>query len=285
MFPQAPTLITSASMSKPAPILIRDDSDRLAPPQPKFVAEASSSDGDSDRQTSSLHSRTTSGAVSYVESPPMTPRSLTFTNQVNPFSPPGSVASFGSGADITPTPGAHGIQNANSHFPFPDTTPRSGITSRSTSVADLTRLSSSYYGSRPNTADYGLSGSNRPSSARLREAFTSPPPRPLTMLSVAPSAKVERERPKSTMLSAKGALEKPWLEDRDPYARIAYFITYGVMLFGIAAGFARCYTGWYDVPIVKDKLCLVMDENFDSEEGVFGENGKFFREVDMSGFG
>ncbi|TEB25014.1 glycoside hydrolase family 16 protein [Coprinellus micaceus] len=32
-------------------------------------------------------------------------------------------------------------------------------------------------------------------------------------------------------------------------------------------------------------LCPVMDENFDSEDGIFGDNGKFFREVDMSGFG
>jgi len=28
-----------------------------------------------------------------------------------------------------------------------------------------------------------------------------------------------------------------------------------------------------------------MDENFDSDVGIFGDNGKFFREVDMSGFG
>ena len=28
-----------------------------------------------------------------------------------------------------------------------------------------------------------------------------------------------------------------------------------------------------------------MDEDFDSADGILGENGKFFREVDMSGFG
>ena len=57
------------------------------------------------------------------------------------------------------------------------------------------------------------------------------------------------------------------------------------MFLGIVAGVVRCYTGWYDVPLIKGNLCVVMDENFDSDDGVFGPNGKFFREVDMSGFG
>jgi hypothetical protein len=264
-------------MSSPAPILVKDQ--KLTPPQPKFVLEATS-DGDSERHPSSLHSRTTSGAVSYVESPPMTPRSTTFGNHPNPFSPPASVASFNSGPDTTP-----GHTHHNSvQYPFPDST-RSGVTSRTTSVADLTRLSSSYYGSRPNTADFGLAGSTRPSSARLREAFTSPPTRPMTILSVAPVSKVERERPKSTMLAAKGPLHKPWLESRDPYSRIAYLLTYGVMLIGVGLGALRCYLGWYDVPLLQGPMCLVMDENFESDEGIFGENGKFLREVDMSGFG
>jgi hypothetical protein len=30
---------------------------------------------------------------------------------------------------------------------------------------------------------------------------------------------------------------------------------------------------------------MVLDEDFESADGIFGENGKFFREVDMSGFG
>lgn len=266
-------------MSPPAPIQVEDQ--RLFPPQPKFASDGTS-DGDSERLGSSLHSRTTSGAVSYVESPPITPRSATFGNNPNPFSPPASVVSFGSGPDITPQGHAH---NNSAHYPFPDSAPRSGVTSRATSVADLTRLSSSYYGSRPSTADFGLAGSARPSSARLREAFTSPPPRPLTMLSAAPINKVERERPKSTMLSAKGPLHKPWIETRDPYSRIAYFLTYSVMFIGVGLGLLRCYLGWFDVPLLEGPMCLVMDENFESDDGVFGENGKFLREVDMSGFG
>jgi len=88
------------------------------------------------------------------------------------------------------------------------------------------------------------------------------------------------------MLTAAGpALHKPWIGTRDPYSRIAYFLTYGVMFLGIIGGAVRCYIAWRDVPLIKGNLCLVMDESFDSEDGVFGDNGKFFREVDMSGFG
>jgi hypothetical protein len=107
------------------------------------------------------------------------------------------------------------------------------------------------------------------------------------MYSVAPltPAKIERDRPKSTMLSAQGPIEKPWISTRDPYSRIAYFLTYFVMLLGAAAGAARCFVSWRDTSVMPGQLCLVMDENFDSADGVFGENGKFFREVDMSGFG
>lgn len=99
------------------------------------------------------------------------------------------------------------------------------------------------------------------------------------------TVKIQRERPKSTMLTPEKAPEKPWLETRDPYNRVAYYLTYGVMLFGIAAGAIRCFLGWRSVHVLKGNLCSVMDENFNSEEGLFGDNGKFFREVDMSGFG
>ena len=172
---------------------------------------------------------------------------LVRTGQVNPFSPPASIISYGSGADIS--------------HPFPDSYSRS----RTTSIADITRLSSSQFGSRPGTGDVNLL---RPGSARSREAFTSPPQRPLTVTSVAPLTKVERERAKSTMLSAKEPIQKPWLLERDPYSRIAYFLTYSVMCLGIAAGVVRCYTGWYDVPLIKGNLCVVLDQNFDSEDGV-----------------
>ncbi|KAF9005039.1 concanavalin A-like lectin/glucanase domain-containing protein [Cyathus striatus] len=198
----------------------------------------------------------------------------------NPFSPPGSVYNVDTNAPSTPAAHAQTYSFLDSASPA-----RNGITSVSTSVADLSRVSSSYFGSRPGTSDYGVSG--RPSSARLRESFASPKPRPLTMYTSAqPSTvKIQRERLKSTMITSLESIEKPWISSRDPYARIAYFVTYTVVLLGIALGAIRCFFGWRDVALMSGNLCMVMEENFDSEDGVFGDNGKFFREVDMSGFG
>lgn len=87
------------------------------------------------------------------------------------------------------------------------------------------------------------------------------------------------------MLIARESIEKPWISTRDPYARIAYILTYSAMFLGVIGGAIRCWASWNDTPVLQTGLCLVMDENFDSPDEVFGENGKFFREVEMSGFG
>ena len=244
--------------------------EKLAPP---------SRNGASDGET---HSRTTSTTTG-PESPPVTPRSPTFFSPVNPFA----------ASQHTPE------QSLDSYpFPTPDTThtvSTSVSTSVSASFADLPPSSTSRPDSRSTHASGQLymnpsrptSCSARPLSVRSREAFASPRTRPMTIYStVQPSiAKVHRERPKSTMLTPTSTLEKPWLTSRDPYHRFAYFITYGFMFLGIAAGVVRCYFGWMSVPLLSGNLCLVLEENFDSDEGLFGDNGTFFREVDMSGFG
>lgn len=80
-------------------------------------------------------------------------------------------------------------------------------------------------------------------------------------------------------------LQKPWLTSHDPTERIAYFLTYAVVLLGVFAGAIKCYFDWQAVPMIKGNLCLVMDEGFDNPDTIFGDNGLFFREVDMSGFG
>ncbi|KAK7452157.1 hypothetical protein VKT23_012263 [Stygiomarasmius scandens] len=197
---------------------------------------------------------------------------------VNPFSPPASVVSFS--ADAPQTPG--------SHYPYDDA-PRSGVTSVTTSYADLPRQPGSAYTSRPNTANTVDDGSYigvRPRFSQ-RESFRSPPSRPLTIHSSPVLAKPKRDkaRPKSTALVSGTVISKPWLESRDPYARYAYFVTYGVVLFGIAASAIKCYFDYISVPMITGNLCPVLDENFDSDEGIFGDNGIFMREVDMSGFG
>ena len=88
------------------------------------------------------------------------------------------------------------------------------------------------------------------------------------------------------MLSEDTPLQKSWLKERDPYARIAYLVTYCMVLLGVIGGAVRCFFGWRGVQLLENNnLCLVLNENFDSPDSVFGTNGTFFREVDMSGFG
>ncbi|KAF5353816.1 hypothetical protein D9758_010572 [Tetrapyrgos nigripes] len=203
----------------------------------------------------------------------------------NPFSPPASMTSFGASTPSAP---------ASVIDPEYDI-PRSGVTSVSTSYADLPRLPGSAYTSRPNTADDSYPGVgtrqriNSSSSPRLfaRESFQSPPSRPLTIHSspVLPRPKRDKGRPKSTALASGTVIDKPWLEKHDPYSRYAYFVTYAVVLFGIAASAVKCYFDYQHVPMINGNLCPVLDENFDSEDGIFGDNGVFMREVDMSGFG
>ncbi|KAJ7720022.1 glycoside hydrolase family 16 protein, partial [Mycena metata] len=87
-------------------------------------------------------------------------------------------------------------------------------------------------------------------------------------------------------------LSKPWIKKRDPRGRVAYWITYGVVLGGLAAGAARIYTGYKGVMIMNDTLCPVLTQDFSSTttaqlfgSGPAGEGGTWFREVDASGFG
>ncbi|KAJ3560837.1 hypothetical protein NP233_g10574 [Leucocoprinus birnbaumii] len=242
------------------------EEDVLVPPQPRFGVADFHLPTYSTRPSTG---RSTSSSQSFSESPPA-------TSTPNPFSPPGSTT------NLNGLEGSSPEGNVSSSDSIVMSVP-SGLQSRSTSIGDLPRMSS-FYSSRPGTADYS---SFRTSTSRLRESFASPKPRPLTMYSTAQQApaKIQRERPKSTMLAARGPIEKPWMTSRDPYTRIAYFLTYGVMLLGVAAGAIRCWISWKDTPIIAGNLCPVLDEEFDSADGIFGENGKFFREVDMSGFG
>ncbi|KAF9074578.1 concanavalin A-like lectin/glucanase domain-containing protein [Rhodocollybia butyracea] len=251
----------------------RDDGP--VPPSPRFVEHIQDVD--------IVDDHTQTRATPVVESPPITPRSLTFSIPANPFSPPASVLNFGEQTP-TVTPGAHN----ESHYPFPDTRSRSGLTSVATSYAELPRVSSSIYSSsRPTTASTtttdSAQGSTRHLSSRLREAFAAPSVRPLTIHSALAPSKPKRDRPKSTLLTTPP--QKPWITSRDPYSRIAYFITYGMIFVGVVISGVKCFLDYRNVQILSGPLCMVLDEDFSSGNGIFGENGTFLREVDMSGFG
>ena len=92
-------------------------------------------------------------------------------------------------------------------------------------------------------------------------------------------------RMKSYMVTDRSDLSKPWTEKPSPRVRIAYLLTYAVILIGFAGGIIQCYFSYVNAQLDRKPLCLVMEENFDSEDSVFGENGSFNREVNMDGFG
>ncbi|KDQ58168.1 glycoside hydrolase family 16 protein [Jaapia argillacea MUCL 33604] len=61
-------------------------------------------------------------------------------------------------------------------------------------------------------------------------------------------------------------IEKPWVKQKDPHSRWAYYITYAVAVLGIVASGIRCYFGWAQVPRIKGKLCLILDEEFNGSQ-------------------
>ncbi|KAF5364842.1 hypothetical protein D9757_011280 [Collybiopsis confluens] len=231
------------------------------PSSPRFIEHINgSNDAAAAAVTTDEHTRVNSG-IAYIDSPPP-------ASSVSVIRPPCATPSN------------------DSQYPFPDSRPRSGHTSGATSFADLPRVSSSIYSgsSRPTTADSPM-GSTRHLSGRAREAFTAPAPRPLTIHSTlaAPAAKLKRDRPKSTMLTS--SPQKPWITSRDPYKTVSYFITYGMVVVGVAVSFIKCFLDYRNVPLIHGNLCMVLDEDFSNSDRVFGDNGTFLREVDMSGFG
>jgi hypothetical protein len=167
----------------------------------------------------------------------------------NPFSPPASVISFSLG-DAAATGFGDGQQGMSAH------------SSLSNSAVDLQQRQ----------------------SVTPREAFSSPRPRPLTVVYASGnqgtrSRLSRRKRPASTMLS--GELTKPWVGKKDKAARISYFVTYSMLLLGIAATAVRCYTGWRSVSLI-GKLCLVLEDEFNGNDL---DSSVWIHEVDLGGFG
>lgn len=257
--------------------------ERLEPPKPFFIGDDSRIEAEQDNTVISLPT------VPTIEVPPSPCASVEF-NPANPFTPPASVLSFSSlsrpgTADYSPvhTPAIFITSSSSSNTKhFPEMHTRNG----STVSTELPRSWSSF---GTNTSQAGSSsrpGTGRTrssSSARFREAFHAPPSRPMTALSTAlPATKIRGERMRSTILSPNTPIPKPWLDEkRDPFSRIAYFLTYGVMFLGFVCGVLRCFFAWKDVRLMTDNLCLVMEDNFDGSE--LSEN--WMREVQMDGFG
>jgi hypothetical protein len=90
---------------------------------------------------------------------------------------------------------------------------------------------------------------------------------------------------KSHMLPEGHVVEKPWLEKKDVRKRVSTIMVYVLFFLGFAAGGVQCYFRYTGVVLDRQPLCLVMEENFDSEDSAFGPNGHFMREVNMDGYG
>ncbi|TFK97187.1 concanavalin A-like lectin/glucanase domain-containing protein [Pterulicium gracile] len=245
----------------------------------------------------------TSTSVSQSQGTP----SYNFSRPRPPFS---SHSRTGSANDTT----THGVPGSSNLTP-PHTPHSPGFNlgangyygSGATSHSSLPRVGSSHSGINP----FATPNASRP-ALRIRESFASPPIRPMTIygqvgsgattpgavpptpgLAALPAQVTGKSLlEKSTMLDPNQPLSKPWLEksSKDPLARIAYCLTYFVILLGVAGGAVRCYLDYINVPMLEEQgnLCVVVDEDFSrGDEGgrLFGDNGLFFREVDMSGFG
>ncbi|KAL1942155.1 hypothetical protein VTO73DRAFT_6219 [Trametes versicolor] len=134
----------------------------------------------------------------------------------------------------------------------------------------------------------GDEGVNDSSSSTARSPARSSfmPPRPLrrstlhesttaSRVSVAPR---QRRLMRSSMLM--GAIEKPWLSEKDRMISISHWIVYFIAFLGIAGSAIRCYFAYVQTPVLGN-VCLVMEDNFDT----FDTDNKWMREVSMSGFG
>ncbi|KAG6876940.1 hypothetical protein C0993_011854 [Termitomyces sp. T159_Od127] len=92
-------------------------------------------------------------------------------------------------------------------------------------------------------------------------------------------------RMRSHMLPEGQEVPKPWTENPSSRHLVAYYITYLMIFLATAAGAVQTYFSFKDVQLDNKPLCMVLDENFDNPDNVFGPNGTFFREVNMDGFG
>lgn len=94
-------------------------------------------------------------------------------------------------------------------------------------------------------------------------------------------------KPKAPLPSTRlaGKLEKqdkPWLQKREPRARISWYLTVLMFFLGVLGAAAICFFGFRSVPVLPDSdLCLVMDEDFSN-----GLNSQYWtQDVELGGFG
>ena len=180
------------------------------------------------------------------------------TQPDNPFSPPGSVISM----SLDP----HGPNSLHSR------------------MQSRVSVTSSLRSSNPELPSGSRTLNSRVSS-QIRDSFMSPPvmTRRQTAFETNVASRLSVAAPRSKRLRSSmltGTIAKPWIGEKDVYARVAYWLTYFIAFLGVAGSALRCYFAWKDVPRVGN-LCLIMEDNFDT----FDTQYTWTHEVDMSGFG
>jgi hypothetical protein len=75
-------------------------------------------------------------------------------------------------------------------------------------------------------------------------------------------------------------IEKPWLEKKDPYVKISYYVTWSLfLLLGLGGSGLAIFFSWKTFPKIPN-YCPVFEDNFDS----FDLNN-WAHEIDLGGFG
>ena len=107
--------------------------------------------------------------------------------------------------------------------------------------------------------------SSNASTTALNNLSKPKPPLPSTRL----SAPIEKS-------------EKPWLSKREPGTMAAYWTTFFFIFLGLGGAAVLCWQGVTNVPLLKQKLCLVLSEDFSSQEL---DTSTWTKDVELGGFG
>ncbi|KAF8874733.1 concanavalin A-like lectin/glucanase domain-containing protein, partial [Infundibulicybe gibba] len=162
-----------------------------------------------------------------------------------PVPPPGNSIYRNSVASASALPRVSSAQNFRAPFLAPSSRPSSSLWS-------------------PPTYQHALISPNQSSTA-LPLSKTKPP---------LPSTRLPTKLLKQ---------DKPWLTKPEPRTRLAWWLTFGCMLLGLAASGVVCWRGISGVrKIDPSKLCLVMDDSFSSSDI---DDSNWSRDVELGGFG
>ncbi|CDO70157.1 Glycoside Hydrolase Family 16 protein [Trametes cinnabarina] len=133
---------------------------------------------------------------------------------------------------------------------------------------------------QPHGTDSGVDTSSTHHTP-MRSSFM--PPRALrqsTIRDPARSSLVPRAKRMMRSHMLTGAIEKPWVAEKDAKETWSYWIVYVIAFIGVAAAVIRCYFSYAQTPLIGN-VCLILEDNFDT----FDTQNVWMHEVSMSGFG